>query len=266
MEPPPGVTPAFLSGTTMTVFKLEGLPENAPYTRVNVAEILKDIQFKGVISDWQPFTKLIKAYKEEGVPAEELTILVVQDTEMIYDQNFYFCHTSEAAVSIIEMFEKGPEVAAGEEGEAEGAAPEEEEEEVRPREIEDPDPVNRPWVEWTGEDGTGVKTSDEIEDFQSQDVDPVKLRFSMSRKRKLFRQGSKGAASTSFHDAESVETEDFKPYRDPQFKEQAEMGPGVFGTRFLLRDKASNCVPITNESSTQVPFPQGLGHGPTVGS
>ncbi|KAJ1465356.1 hypothetical protein T484DRAFT_2751222, partial [Baffinella frigidus] len=247
MEPPPGVTPAFLSGTTMEVFKLTGLPENAPYTRVNVAEILKDIQFKGVISDWQPFTKIIKAYKEEGVAAGDLTILVVQDTEMIYDQNFYFCHTHEAAIAIVEMFEKGPAVAGGEEGgegEGEGAAAEEEEEEVRPREIEDPDPVNRPWVEWTQEEGTGVKTSDEIEEFQTKDEDPVQLRFSMSRKRRLFRQNTPHVGIARFFDAESVETEDFKPYRDPQFKEQVEMGPGVYGTRFLLRDKASNCVPV----------------------
>eukprot|EP00285_Hemiselmis_virescens_P005296 CAMPEP_0173400640 /NCGR_PEP_ID=MMETSP1356-20130122/48535_1 /TAXON_ID=77927 ORGANISM="Hemiselmis virescens, Strain PCC157" /NCGR_SAMPLE_ID=MMETSP1356 /ASSEMBLY_ACC=CAM_ASM_000847 /LENGTH=48 /DNA_ID= /DNA_START= /DNA_END= /DNA_ORIENTATION= len=45
-EPPPGVVPAFLSGTTMETFKLNELTEEAPYMRVNVKSILADIKFK----------------------------------------------------------------------------------------------------------------------------------------------------------------------------------------------------------------------------
>eukprot|EP00283_Hemiselmis_rufescens_P014545 CAMPEP_0173452260 /NCGR_PEP_ID=MMETSP1357-20121228/48368_1 /TAXON_ID=77926 /ORGANISM="Hemiselmis rufescens, Strain PCC563" /LENGTH=114 /DNA_ID=CAMNT_0014419113 /DNA_START=46 /DNA_END=386 /DNA_ORIENTATION=- len=103
-EPPPGIIPAFLSGTTMEAFGLTELTEEAPFTRVSVAKILGDITFKGVISDWQPFTKQIQGYKNGDVPAEELELLVVQDTDMIYDQNFYFCITEEAAQSVIEQF------------------------------------------------------------------------------------------------------------------------------------------------------------------
>lgn len=49
------------------VFKLTELTEEIPYTRVPVKAILHDIQFKGVISDWQPFTDKIKKFKNPNV-------------------------------------------------------------------------------------------------------------------------------------------------------------------------------------------------------
>ena len=53
-----------------------------------------------------------------------------------------------------------------------------------------------------------------------------------------------------WYDAACIESEDFKQYKDPQFKESHEH-PGVFGTRYLLRDSANSCVPQTSESSVQ---------------
>lgn len=38
-----------------------------PYKRVNVKEILHDVQFKGVISDWQPIKKQIESYTNPDV-------------------------------------------------------------------------------------------------------------------------------------------------------------------------------------------------------
>ena len=56
-----------------------------------------------------------------------------------------------------------------------------------------------------------------------------RLKYAFSRKRGLFRQGGK------FYDVDNVEAEDYKQYRDPQFKENSDQ-QGVFGTRYLLRE------------------------------
>lgn len=84
------------------------------------------------------------------VPPEELAILVVMDSDMVYDQNFYICGTEEVAQAVIDKFTTvgGAAGATGEGGEA---AVEEEAAEPRPQEIVDPDLVNRPWIEWSPE-------------------------------------------------------------------------------------------------------------------
>jgi len=225
---------------------LESAP--VPYVRVSVSKILADITFKGVISDWQPFKKQIESYKNGDVPAEELELLVVLDSDMIYDQNFYFCVTEEAAQAVIEQFAAAPGAGKGEAGGDGPAAEEEEPVEPRPREIVDPDPVNRPWVEFEAvvEEGKAAppKTSDEIDALVIRDLEP-KLKYGIIRKRNHFGQGA-----ARFHDADHIEVEDFKPYRDPQFKENPDQ-PGVFGTRFMLSDTATQCVPHSQDGASQ---------------
>ena len=178
------------------------------------------------------------------------------DEDMIYDQNFYICITEEAAEAELAKFATGGGGEGGEGGEGE-AAEEEEPAEPRPREIVDPDPVNRPWVEWAPaepEEGQEQKkdekvklTSEEIEGFLIKDVEGPKLEYAFSRRRNLFAQGP-----GKFHDADHIEVEDFKPYRDPQFKEHPDH-PGVFGQRFILTDTATQCVPEHGDGTSQTP-------------
>ena len=73
VEIPPGIMPVFLTMTTQEMFKCvsgEDVTEEMPYKRVNIAAILKDINFRGVISDWQPAKKEIESYPSE-LPKEE---------------------------------------------------------------------------------------------------------------------------------------------------------------------------------------------------
>jgi len=248
-EVPPGIFPIFLTNTTQQMFSVVSgtdVTEKAPCKRVSVAEILKDIQFRGVISDWQPAKSQIEKYKNGDVPAEQLEVLVVLDEENVYGQNFYLCYTEEAAQSVLEKFSSHGEEAAAEEAAAEVA----EEEEPPPKEIVDPDLVNRPWIEWApgeGDSSKVLKTSEELDALVVRDSQGPRLKFSMSKKRKLFGVGGK------LNDVDHIEVEDFKPYRDPQYKENQEMGPGVYGTRCLLRDSGSQCVSRTTETSTQTP-------------
>lgn len=259
---PDGIFPVFLTMTTQEMFKCvsgEHVTEECPYTRVNIAAILKDINFRGVISDWQPAKKEFENYvtdlpKEEGDdPTTKAHILVVMDDDNVYGQNYFICLTEAAAEETIAKY---AQAAAAEEAEAEAEAVEEEE--PRPKEIQDPDPVNRPWHEWlpAGEGEreeaeaekeklkeTFLVTSKEIDSAAIKEAEP-RLRYAFSRKRGLFRQGGK------FYDVDNAESEDFKQYRDPQFKENPDM-PGVFGTRYLLRDSANSCVPTTTSSSAQ---------------
>lgn len=105
-------------------------------------------------------------------------------------------------------------------------------------------------MEWApGEDGVGESTSAEIDAFCVRDVAGPRLRYTFARQRRLFRQG--GVQGVRLHDSDGVEVEDFKPYRDPQYKENPDMGPGVFGTRHLLREQGCDCVPTTGERTTQ---------------
>jgi hypothetical protein len=262
VEIPPGIMPVFLTMTTQEMFKVvsgEDVTPEMPYKRVNIAAILKDINFRGVISDWQPAKKEIETYatelpKEEGDdPATTAHILVVMDDDTVYGQNYFFCSTEAKAEEIIAQYAAK---AAEESAEAEAGAVEEEE--PRPKEIMDPDLVNRPWVEWTppvegeGEEADAerqkqkdsyITTSMEIESAIIKESGP-RLRYAFSRKRGDFRQGGK------FYDVDNAESEDYKQYRDPQFKENPEQ-PGVFGTRYLLRNSATSCVPLTTESSAQ---------------
>ncbi|EKX50168.1 hypothetical protein GUITHDRAFT_161883 [Guillardia theta CCMP2712] len=248
VEVPPGVFPIFLTNTTQQMFHVVSgtdVTEQAPYKRVSVAEILKDIQFRGVISDWQPAKAQIEKFKNGDVPAEELEVLVVLDEDNVYGQNYYLCYTEEAAQSVIEKFSSQKEETAQEA--VEEAA---EEEEPPPKEIVDPDLVNRPWIEWVppeGDTSKAVKTSEELDALVVRDSQGPRLKFSMSKKRKLFGVGGK------LNDVDHIEVEDFKPYRDPQYKENQEMGPGVYGTRCLLRDSGNQCVSRTVEMSTQTP-------------
>ena len=275
-EVPPGIFPVFLTMTTQEMFKVvsdQHVTAEMPHKRVNIAEILKDINFRGVISDWQPAKKEIEKYatdlpKEPGDdPTTTAHILCVLDDENVYGQNYFICLDEATAEATIAKYATKAEAAAAEE-----AAVAVEEEEPRPREILDPDPVNRPWKEWTPYnklEGEGdehdvelqkkkeayITTSIEIASAAIVDklgtltglnrgVKPERYKYAFSRKRALFRQGGK------FYDVDNVEAEDFKQYRDPQFKENPEQ-PGVFGTRPLLRDAGNSCVPTTTSSNTQ---------------
>ena len=147
-EPPPGVYPVFLTMTTQEMFKVvsgKDVTDVAPYKRVSVKEILKDISFRGVISDWQPAKAVIDKYRNNDIPQDQLEILVVLDDENVYGQNFYVCFTEEAAEAVISSFTQKNAQQSAEEGGGDAAA--EEEEEPRPKEILNPDPVNRPWIE-----------------------------------------------------------------------------------------------------------------------
>lgn len=146
-EPPPGVFPVFLTMTTQEMFKIvtgTDVTEEVPYKRVPVKDILKDISFRGVISDWQPAKSVIEKYRNKDLPVDQLEILVVVDEENVYGQNFYLCFTEEAAESVISAMTTKVTQQSG--GDGEDIAPEEEEE-PRPKEILDPDLINRPWIE-----------------------------------------------------------------------------------------------------------------------
>lgn len=248
VEIPKGITPIWLSGTTISMFNLQEMNEENPIKRVSCKDILADIQFRGKTSDWEPAKATFVDYVDGDKPKEELEVLLVVDEDNVYGDNFYLCKNEETAAEIIEKFTKKDETAT----EGEAAAEAQEEEEPRPREIVDPDPINRPWQEWEPSEGvTGVKTAESIDALVIRDCDPPLLKYSMSRQRRYFGLGGR------FHDVDHVESEDFKPYRDPQFKENTAdkelAGPGIsiFGTRFMERESASQCVPSTEEAATQ---------------
>jgi hypothetical protein len=147
---PPGVFPVFVTGTTQDMFKIKpgtDLTEEMPYKRISVKDILKDISFRGVISDWQPAKAVIDKYRNGDTPPDQLEILVVMDEDSTYGQNYYICYTEEAAESVITAISaKYMQQSAGE-GDGGAVADEKEEEEPRPKEIMDPDLINRPWIE-----------------------------------------------------------------------------------------------------------------------
>jgi hypothetical protein len=138
----------FLTMTTQEMFKVVSgtdVTEETPYKRVSVKEILKDVSFRGVISDWQPAKAVIEKYRNKDLPADELEILVVLDEENVYGQNFYLCFTEEAAEAVIASMTAKATQQSAEGGEDAAAA---EEDEPRPKEILDPDLINRPWIEF----------------------------------------------------------------------------------------------------------------------
>ncbi len=150
MAAPPGVFPVFLTMTTQEMFKVisgTDVTEEMPYKRVSVKDILKDISFRGVISDWQPAKAVIDKYRNGDTPPDQLEIMVVMDEENVYGQNFYICYTEDAAESVVAAISaKYVQQSAGE---SDGAVTkeEEEEDEPRPKEILNPDLINRPWIE-----------------------------------------------------------------------------------------------------------------------
>jgi hypothetical protein len=148
-EVPPGVFPVFLTMTTQEMFKVvtgTDVTEQMPYKRVSVKDILKDISFRGVISDWQPAKTVIDKYRNGDIPPDQLEIMVVMDEENVYGQNFYICFNESAAESVVAAF--AAKTVQQSAGEGDGAVAEEEEEaEPRPKDIMDPDLVNRPWIE-----------------------------------------------------------------------------------------------------------------------
>jgi hypothetical protein len=149
---PPGIFPVFLTMTTQEMFKVitgTDVTEATPYKRVSVKDILKDISFRGVISDWQPAKAVIDKYRNGDTPPDQLEIMVVMDEENVYGQNFYICCNENAAESVVAAnAAKNTQQSAGAAGEGDGAVTEDaEEEEPRPKDIMDPDLINRPWIE-----------------------------------------------------------------------------------------------------------------------
>ena len=165
VEVPPGIFPVFLTMTTQEKFNIVSgtdVTAEAPHKRLPVRELLKDISFRGVISDWQPAKGIIEKYKNGDLPQDQLEILVVLDDENVYGQNFYMCFTEEAAEAVIAKFAQRAEEA-GAAGEEEAA----EEEEPRPKEMLDPDLINRPWIEMD----VAPRTTAEIDEMRVRDVE-----------------------------------------------------------------------------------------------
>jgi hypothetical protein len=248
-EIPAGIFPVFLTMTTQEMFKVVSgtdVTEVMPCKRVNVAAILKDINFRGVISDWQPAKAQIEKYptdlpKVEGDdPETSAHLLCVMDDDNVYGQNYFICLNEETAQEILAKYASGKAEGVAAEAEAEA---EEEKAEPRPKEIMDPDLVNRPWVEWTPAckiEGVTEEAEAERQKLRehytttSMEIDGTRikesgerLKYAFSRKRALFRQGGR------FFDVDNAESEDFKQYRDPQFKESADQ-PGFNALRSPL--------------------------------
>ena len=59
--------PTLTRNDAAQTFGLPSNPGDVPYKRVPVKDILKDITFKGVISDWQPFKAQIEKYTNGDV-------------------------------------------------------------------------------------------------------------------------------------------------------------------------------------------------------
>ena len=98
---PPGVHPLFLTMTTQEHYgckERENVTLEVPYVWVPKETFLKEIQFKGAISDFFVCKKEIESY-----PGDEL--LIVWDEEENYGQNFYLCKTAESAQTVIETAE-----------------------------------------------------------------------------------------------------------------------------------------------------------------
>mmetsp|Transcript_34732 Transcript_34732/g.56249 ORF Transcript_34732/g.56249 Transcript_34732/m.56249 type:complete len:143 (+) Transcript_34732:352-780(+) len=100
-SPPGGVEPLFFTSTSQEIFRIrtgEDVTREHPHRYIPKQDILNDIQFRGVISDFHPVKDRVKEY-----PGDEL--LIVYDDENIYDQNFYLCVTLEAKEAEIKRLE-----------------------------------------------------------------------------------------------------------------------------------------------------------------
>eukprot|EP00164_Ancoracysta_twista_P005181 GFYU01007080.1.p1 GENE.GFYU01007080.1~~GFYU01007080.1.p1 ORF type:complete len:818 (+),score=272.16 GFYU01007080.1:105-2558(+) len=100
-EVPDGIFPLFLTATTQQMFALEG-GEN-PVTKddymryIPKADILKDIQFRGAISDFHAVKKKLEEWKQDDV-------LVCFDDDEIYGENYYVVYTVEAKEMVEEEY------------------------------------------------------------------------------------------------------------------------------------------------------------------
>ena len=95
---PHGVHPLFLTMTTQEHYgckEREQVTAEMPYVWVPKDTFLKEIQFKGAISDFFVCKKEISDY-----PGDEL--IIVWDEEENYGQNYFLCKTVEAAQRVVD--------------------------------------------------------------------------------------------------------------------------------------------------------------------
>jgi WD40 repeat protein len=223
---PDGCLAVFITGTTQQLFNIKTrtqITEEEPFRRIPKEggndSLLGDIQFRGAISDWQPYKDAIAKY-----PGPEL--LVYYDFDSDYGQNFVICISVEGEANIqkahqlkVGVPEEGGEAKA-EEGDGEPAEePIEEAGEYKgPRE-------SRPWES----QGSEAEIS-EVTVVPNREV----LVMSISRKRREF-----GLSNFKFTDTD-FDYNEYRPYRDANFE-----------LRRMESDLAIQNVPVLKERHTQ---------------
>ncbi|KAI9189737.1 hypothetical protein H9P43_001170 [Blastocladiella emersonii ATCC 22665] len=102
---PEGSLALFLSTATVDLFQLKEMcTEAKPYTFLKRADLLSDLFNRAAVSDFSP----LKAQLNQELPFEE--ILLIQDLEWKYGQNYIICLT-EAAKDVFLQLPKKPETA-----------------------------------------------------------------------------------------------------------------------------------------------------------
>jgi len=231
IEVPTGLFPLFLTGDTQKDYEIDDVSVDYPIKWVPKDKFLKEIQFKGAISDMFVVKKYIEKYKGDE-------LLVHYDDDEIFGQNFFICITpEEAAVWVAKQEARAEELAkkkpkkkaddAGGEGGEGGDAGEDEDDYVEEEYVP---PVSKPWES----QGSEVEISDEAVKATRE-----RLVFSLLRKRREFGTAYKFSDRDASEDP-NITQNDCRPYKDPNFE-----------TRRREHHMAVQAVPESHASHTQ---------------
>jgi len=220
---PDGVHPLFLTMTTQEHYgckEREQVTPDVPYVWVPKETFLKEIQFKGAISDFFICKKDIQDY-----PGDEL--LIVWDEEENYGQNYYLCKTPDCARRVVDDVQMvldakatSPEGGDGADGDGDDAAFEDNYE----------PPVSKPWVSQGSEA--------EILEERVTDTRPTFV-LQLSRKRREFHSVYKFSDRDAAEDP-NLQQNDCRKYNDPNFE-----------LRRKEHDRAIQAAPDTSDAKVQ---------------
>eukprot|EP00762_Andalucia_godoyi_P007008 ANDGO_07735.mRNA.1 flagellar outer arm len=224
-----GVAPIFIVGTTQEMFGLvtdKDVTSDVPWKLLSKQKILDDIQFRGVISDFQRFKPQIKDF-----PGEE--IMVVYDSDSKYGDNFYIVTTGERFAEEMTRRDRVLNPVVEEEAVAEQVEPQK---------------VRMGWI--------SLGSDKEIMEERIQNDRPFQMSY-VSRDRRYFNRPKE-----SFDDRDALDDfTEFRPFKDPNFETrrreleigvQAVPAPSERSSQTIFNRKVPASTQVSEESMVQV--------------
>jgi dynein intermediate chain 3, axonemal len=225
-DPPDGIKPLFLRGVTTEKFGMktgEGITDLVDSMYIKTSDILDEVQTLGKMSDWEPAKKELQDYPEEE-------ILIVVDLKQEYGEMFLLVTTLEAKEEYEKKLKDAADAIAAQkkaEEEAEAARVAAEYERLN-RVYEDKPIEPRPW-----ETDTMADTEEYVDGLKFVAYrDPIVLEITRPKKQigQNLRFFDRNAEFSGVHE--------FKPQKDPNFKEVVERDIGFQAAPFLVDSPA----------------------------